>query len=340
MYELNDNLFNHRRQRHQPKLKRWRYAGLILTYRCTAACRFCYYSCSPQATGLMSAATAIEAWEGLVRIAGENAKVHITGGEPFLYFERLSEIAEQAHQLKLTGLDSVETNADWGENEREISDKLKFLDSVGLDRLKISWDPFHEEFVEFRCVQRLSTIARKVLGPERVLIRWEHYLTHPSGIRSKNEPEKHVILQEALKSDPCRFTGRAAETLGQWTAQYPVEYFQRQQCQNALLSAKGVHIDPYGNVFNGQCSGMVIGNITQKPLDALWKTWQPDQDEFWKILYLSGPCGFIDQACGIGYPLREKYASKCHLCTDIRRFFFDKSLYSPIITPKDCYGKY
>ena len=288
----------------------------------------------------MSVSTAIEAWEGLVRIAGEQAKVHITGGEPFLYFERLSEILKQAHQLKLGGLDSVETNADWGDNEHDISEKLKFLDAVGLNRLKISWDPFHEEFVEIESVQQLYTIARKVLGPKRVLIRWEHYLDHPSGIRSKNESEKYIILKDALKSDPCRFTGRAATMLGESAAQYPAVYFQPHQCQNALLSAKGVHIDPYGNVFNGQCSGMVIGNITREPLDALWKTWQPDIDDFWKILYHSGPYGFIDQAGGMGYPLREKYASKCHLCTDIRRFFFDKGLYSPIITPRDCYGKY
>jgi MoaA/NifB/PqqE/SkfB family radical SAM enzyme len=340
MHKLNVNLFNHRQQRHQPKLKYWRYAGLMLTYRCTAACRFCYYYCSPQSTGLMPVATAIEAWQGLVRIAGKNANLHITGGEPFLYFERLSEILEQAHQLRLPGLDSVETNADWGNNEQEISEKLKFLDAVGLNRLKISWDPFHEEFVELESIQRLSMIARKVLGPDRVLIRWEHYLDHPSGIRSKNEPDKYSILQNALKSDGCRFTGRAAEVLGPLAAQYPANYFRNRQCQNALLSAKGVHIDPYGNVFNGQCSGMVIGNITRKPLDELWKTWQPDRDEFWNILYHSGPYGFIDEACATGYPIREKYASKCHLCADIRRFFFDKGRYSQIITPRDCYGKY
>lgn len=288
----------------------------------------------------MSVDTAIGAWEGLVRIAGDNARVHITGGEPFLYFDRLAEILEQARRLGLGGLDSIETNADWGTNEQEISDKLHFLDSVGLDRLKVSWDPFHEEFVELSVVHRLCTVARKVLGPERVLVRWEQYLDHPSGIRNKNAAEKMIILQDTLKSDPCRFTGRAADMLGPLAPGYPARQFQPQRCQNALLSAKGIHIDPYGNVFNGQCSGMSIGNITQQPLDVLWQKWQPDQDEFWTILYHGGPFKFIEEACTLGYPIQEKYASKCHLCTDIRRFFFDKTLYSPIITPNDCYGKY
>lgn len=287
----------------------------------------------------MPTETAMAAWEGLLRIAGDTAKIHITGGEPFLYFDRLSDILTQARRLKLTGLDSIETNAQWGEDEHDISEKLKFLDAMGLDRLKISWDPFHEEFIPVESVQRLTAIARKILGPQRVLVRWEKNLDRPSGIRDKTESEKILILKNALTSDPCRFTGRAAQVLGPLAACHPPEYFQNRNCQSVLLSAKGVHIDPYGNVFNGQCSGMTIGNITHFPLDVLWQNWQPNCQDFWDVLYHNGPYGFMERACAMGYPVREKYASKCHLCTDIRRFFFDNSDYSPIIAPKDCYGR-
>jgi hypothetical protein len=127
--------------------------------------------------------------------------------------------------------------------------------------------------------------------------------------------------------------------LGPLAGHYTCEYFHGHSCRDALLSAKGVHIDPYGNVFNGQCSGMVIGNIAQTPLESLWKTWQPDRDDFWQTLYHEGPFGFLEQAGRDGYKQRQ-YASKCHLCSDIRCFFFDKKRYLPIITPKDCYGMY
>jgi len=340
MHKLDDNLFNRRRGRQESKLKLWRYAGLMLTYRCTAACRFCYYYCAPQAGGLMSTDTAIAGWEGLKRIAADNAKIHITGGEPFLYFDRLADILQQAHRLKLGGLDSVETNAAWGENEHELAEKLKFLDAVGMGRLKISWDPFHEEFVDIHHVRRLAVIGKKILGPERVFVRWEHYLEAPTGIRQKSESEKTAILKAALASDPCRFTGRAAEMLGPLINGAPGPLYRDKPCQQALLTAKGVHIDPYGHVFNGQCSGMAIGNIAQTPLEEIWRSWQPDTDDFWAILYRSGPFGFLDTAQRLGYHIQEKYASKCHLCTDIRRFFFDKRLYPPIITPDACYGRF
>ncbi|OQY07308.1 MAG: hypothetical protein B6I25_02130 [Planctomycetales bacterium 4572_13] len=338
MLKLKDNLFNARRWRNQPKLKLWRYAGLMLTYRCSAACRFCYYHCSPQASGLMPVETAIQSWEGLIRLAGDNAKVHITGGEPFLYFDRLAQILKHLSRLGLTPPDSIETNAGVWNSDSELRDQLCFLDDCGVDRLKVSWDAFHEEFVEIEKVQRFIHIAREMLGSHRVLVRWEKHLDRPTGIHQQGPDEKKTTLLAALDADSCRFTGRAAEALAPLVAAHPASDFQGRHCQKALLGSKGVHIDPYGNVFNGQCSGMVIGNVNQMPLDVLWQTFEPDRADFWTVLYEKGPFGLLERALSDGFRPRDTYASKCHLCTDIRRFFFDKGNYSTIIGPHDCYG--
>ncbi len=337
MLQLQDNLFNARQLRHQPKLKLWRYAGLMLTYRCTAACRFCYYCCGPEAGGLMSVDTAIRSWEGLVRIAGDAARVHITGGEPFLYFDRLAEICQQAHRLGLTPVDSIETNASTWSSAEALKDQLRQLDQFGLNRLKVSWDAFHEEFIDIDRVRAFISIARSVLGAERVLVRWEKHLASPTGIRQQEEQQKQAILRAALEADSCRFTGRAARELAPLAARFEPEQFQGQHCQNALLGAKGVHIDPYGNVFNGQCSGIVVGNVERTPLDSLWKTFEPDRWEFWRMLYRDGPFAMAEEARKDGFSEQKRYACKCHFCTDIRRFFFDNRRYSTIIAPYDCY---
>ncbi|MBP8604381.1 MAG: hypothetical protein KBI46_00885 [Phycisphaerae bacterium] len=337
--DLQDNAFNAGRMRHQPQLKLWRYAGLMLTYRCTAACRFCYYYCSPQAGGLMTADTAIAAWQGLIRIAGKDARVHITGGEPFLCFDRLAEICRLACRLGLTPIDSIETNGFCSGSDKELSEKLQFLNDCGLERLKISWDPFHEEYIDIEQVKRTVFIARRILGPQRVLVRWEKYLSAPSGIRQQSQAQRQAVLQRALADDVCRFTGRAAEALAHLAPQQPLTQFSDKNCRNALLSAKGVHIDPDGNVFVGQCSGMILGNVGRTPLDVIWKNWQPDRGDFWGVLYDKGPFGFLEKAQKQGFHPRSQYASKCHLCTDIRRFFFDNQFFSTIIGPSDCYGR-
>lgn len=286
----------------------------------------------------MSVDTAIASWEGLVRIAGDHAKVHITGGEPFLFFDRLAQICEQAAKLGLTPVDSIETNAGVFENETDLKGKLHLLDRCGLSRLKISWDAFHEEFVDLEKVRQFIAISQNVLGPDRVLVRWEKHLDNPTGVRKQNEGQKKQILLEAMKADSCRFTGRAADILAPLIAQYASGVFQGRDCQKALLGSKGVHIDPFGNVFNGQCSGMILGNVLRTPLDILWKSFQPDRQDFWSTLYEKGPFGWLRLTCQKGYSVRTHYASKCHLCTDIRRFFFDKGIYSQIIGPSDCYN--
>ncbi|MHC5083281.1 MAG: radical SAM protein [Planctomycetota bacterium] len=339
MLDLNDNLYNARHRRDQPKLKRWKYAGLMLTYKCTAACQFCYYYCSPKAGGLMSTETALNAWKSLIAISGAGARVHITGGEPFLYFDRMLDILKSAQNEGLAGLDYIETNGSWAACDKNVTEKIRLLNDRGMNRLKISWDPFHEEFVRIDRVKRLISIARDILDHENVLVRWEKHLDHPTGIADMNPDQKKHIYRQALDTDSCRFTGRASDLLAEMSATHPPEYFQNKNCKNALLASKGVHIDPAGNVFNGQCSGMIVGNVHEKPLHELWKSFEPDTQPFWKTLYHHGPAGFIDQAVADGYQLRSAYASKCHLCADIRRFFFDKRLNWPIIGPLECYSR-
>lgn len=338
MLELQDNLFNVRQGRDQAKLKLWRYAGLMLTYRCSAACRFCYYYCSPRSQGLMSVATAIESWQGLVRIAGRHAKVHITGGEPFLYFERLAEVCKAAQQQGLSPVDSIETNAGVWENQADLTEQLRFLDACGLNRIKVSWDIFHEEFIDIEKVRQFIRISRSILGPERVLVRWEKHLDRPTGIRRMDADEQKAAFLAAIETDSCRFTGRAAEKMAPLRARHKPQAFDGQHCQQALLGAKGVHIDPYGNVFSGQCSGMIVGNVNQTPLDVLWKTFEPDRMEFWKALYEKGPLGLLETGAGRDFRPQPQYAGKCHLCADIRSFFFDTGRDSMIIGPNDCYG--
>jgi MoaA/NifB/PqqE/SkfB family radical SAM enzyme len=337
--DILSNKYNRQAVRGQPMLKLWRYAGLILTYRCSASCAFCYYCCGPDKAGLMEVDTAIEAWQGLVRLAGSAAKIHLTGGEPFLYFERLSQIVEQAWRQNLRGLEYIETNASWAINTTEIRDRLKFLDANGLEKLKISWDIFHAEFIDIETVLRLKEVAEEVLGQDRVLVRWQRYLQEPVRIRGLEIEEKKDVYCQALRQDSCRFTGRAAFQLAGLIADLPAAAFSGRNCKSEILGAKGVHIDPYGNVFSGQCSGIAVGNVRQMPLDEIWCQFEPAQSLFWQTLANSGPLGFLQQAQEAGYVPLTQYASKCHFCTHLRRFFFDKRLFWPIITPEECYSE-
>lgn len=337
MIDIRHNRYNARLLRSEPKLKVWRYAGLMLTYRCSAACRFCYYTCGPTAGGLMPVEMALDAWRSLVSLAGPRAGLHVTGGEPFLYFDHLAQLLSRARAEGLPPLDSLETNGSWAQSPAEIRQKLAFLKSVNLRELKISYDPFHAEFIDVETIRQLKALAAEVLGPERVNVKWQKYLDNPVPY-SRYLPTGQVELcRQILREDRCRFTGRAAQQIAPLLADRPADRFTSLSCEKAILGARGVHVDPYGNVFSGQCSGIIVGNLNTSSLEDLWRTFDPPGLPFWDTLFQQGPAGFRQEAGAAGYPADRMYASKCHLCSDIRRFFFDKRRHLTIIGPIDCY---
>jgi len=338
MTELSENIYNSQLARNEPKLKLWRSAGLLLTYKCNCACEFCYYSCCPDKNGLMPVDMAISAWQSLKILAGDSAKIHITGGEPFLYWDRLEEILEEAGSQKLGKVDLIETNGFWATNEKIIRERLKRLDELGMERLKISTDPFHQEYVDIEPIRRLAEIATEILGPDRVLVRWRKYLEKPTKMKDISSDERKQEYISAMDDYPCRFTGRAAGRLAELVASKPIDALALVNCKLDLLAAKGVHIDPFGNVFSGRCSGIIIGNIMRTRLEDIWKQFGPAGNEFINTLFNLGPYGLLKEAVKLGYKKAKFYASKCHLCMHIRQCFFEKSLGKLIIGPAECYS--
>jgi MoaA/NifB/PqqE/SkfB family radical SAM enzyme len=337
MNRLSDNMYNMKLSRSEPKFKLWTSAGLLLTYKCNCACEFCYYNCSPEKGGLMTTETAVSAWRSLKNLAGDKAKVHITGGEPFLYWDRLCEILTQAKEQKLGPVDLIETNGFWATDEKTVTERLEALDELGMRRLKISCDPFHQEYVDIALVRRLAQVGTSLLGPKRLQVHWRKYLDAPMDLSDLSQAQKEQVYIKAMSDYPCRFTGRAGGIPAELGASRSVEELAATNCKAAFLGAKGVHIDPYGNVFSGTCSGIILGNVSEMSLEHIWEQFRPENSETIEILFSLGPAGLLQQAQRLGYQPAKLYASKCHLCTDIRQFFFEKGLHKSTVGPAQCY---
>lgn len=337
MYELSENIYNKQVGRHEPKFRLWRSAGLLLTYKCNCSCEFCYYNCGPDKNGLVSVDTALSSWQSTKNLAGDAAKIHITGGEPFLYFDHLLQILEEAGKQKLGKVDLIETNGFWATSEETIKQRLKVLDELGMLRLKISTDPFHQEYVDMESVRLLADIATETLGPDRVMVRWQKYLENPVEMMGLSAAERKQQYIRAMNDYRCRFTGRACRELTELVTGTSIEDLTSMTCKSDFLGAKGVHIDPFGNVFSSTCSGIIIGNVNRKPLEEIWKQFHPANNGFINKLFNLGPAGFLNKAIELGYKAAENYASKCHLCTSIRQFYFDNGYEKSIIGPDECY---
>ncbi len=338
MLDLSENVYNCGLSRDEPKFKLWRSVGLMLTYKCNAACEFCYYHCSPDKGGLMPVETCLATWRSLQTIAGDRAKVHLTGGEPFLYWDHLVEILRKAREQSLGPVDLIETNGFWATDDRLVRERLSLLTSLGMDRLKVSVDPFHQEYVDAEAVERLASLAVDILGSDRIMVRWEEYLDEPADLRRLSQAERDRAYVMAYQEYPFRFTGRAAGHPAHLLASRPASELVHMNCLTSFLGAKGVHIDPYGNVFSGTCSGMMLGNVNRTPLEEIWKEFQPGGDGPVGILCEKGPCGLLEEALNLGYEELPAYADKCHLCTHTRQFLFENGLWQSVLGPPDCYA--
>ncbi len=282
--------------------------------------------------------TVISAWQSLKILADDNAKIHITGGEAFLYWDHLQEILEQAKKQNMGKVDLIETNGFWATTDKIIKQRLKRLDELGMYRFKISTDPFHQEYVDIEPVRRLAEIAIEMLGHKRVLVRWRKYLEKPIEMKDITPAERRQQYINAINDYPCRFTGRAAGKLAGLVASKPIEILAAMNCKSDFLGAKGVHIDPYGNVFSGTCSGIIFGNVNQIKLEDIWKQFHPGKNDFINILSNSGPYGLLERAEKLGYKKAKVYAGKCHLCTSIRQFFYENGIEKSTVGPEDCYA--
>lgn len=347
MLELSGNIYNRDLARSEPKFKRWRSAGLLLTYKCNAACEFCYYHCSPAKGGLMPVKTCLAAWRSLKVLAGDTARIHLTGGEPFLHWDHLVAILEEGKRENLGPVDLIETNGFWATSDQLIADRLEALSASGVRRLKISVDPFHQEYVDIESARLLARVAKERLGSDRVQVRWEKYLSADGNGWQRQakladgspavRTERDRVYVDTYREHPFRFTGRAAGHLAQLLASKPAAAFAGANCMADFLGAKGVHIDPYGHVFSGTCSGIVIGNVKEEPLEEIWKQFHPHHGEFIKTLCEKGPSGLLEEAESLGYERLEAYADKCHLCTHLRQFLWESGTETRVVGPAECY---
>lgn len=328
----------------QGELAEWEFAGLLLTYWCNARCAFCYVFGGPDRGGEMPVERAVELWGGLDRLAAASGKVmriHLAGGEPFGDWPRLLAVLRAARQAGLTPPDNVETNAFWATDDELTRARLEELEALGVRMLVVSADVYHQEFVPFDRVRRCVETARAVLGPGRVRVRWWDFFNQPLDLTSASADQKRRAFDAALRRHQDRVTGRAALRVAHLMPRQPAARFCGEDCAKSVLGSRHVHIDGYGNIFPGVCSGIILGNAASAPIDEVWHDvachWQ--DNPVVGVLVSGGSYELMQRVKALGFEESpEGYASKCHLCASVRQFLFERRVWPAFVGPAECYA--
>ena len=121
--------------------------GLMLTYRCTAACPRCVVEAGPHRTEEMRLDQATD-WIRQARTYrdGHVVGLALTGGEPFYILDKLTRVVELARAEGF--LISVVTNAYWAASEEAALDVLGGLPAIQM--VSISTDAYHLKAIPFQ----------------------------------------------------------------------------------------------------------------------------------------------------------------------------------------------
>ncbi len=283
---------------------------LLLTYRCEHECDHCFVWGSPRATGTMTLDLIRAILEGACRM-GTVRVVYFEGGEPFLYYPLLAEGMLLAAQA---GFDTgVVTNAYWAIGDEEAEGALRPLGALRLVDLTLSTDLFHGEEAETPEYRHARDAALR--------------LGLAVGAISIAQP----CAEQPAAAGPIRYRGRAAEKLAGGMPRQPWETLK--ECPHENLADPGrVHIDALGNVH--LCQGLLLGNVRERPLDALFAAYDPPAHPIVGPLLAGGPAALVRR---YDLPHEDGYVEGCHLCYRAREALRER--FPNLLGPGQVYGE-
>ena len=318
-------------------ISRLQSGGLITTYRCTSRCRHCLYACSPRwSRHYMDPKTAAENLR-IMKSLGCSS-LHIGGGEPFTDIAALEAVMRVA-AAEQVAVEYIETNSSWFRGEESAVEILHSLKAYGLDMLLVSISPYHNEFIPFRHVKGVISACRKaglsvypwVQGFYADLDALEDGRPH-----SLEEYGTH-FGQDYPDRIPQRYwihPGGRALSLGRHHPSLSLERIVNTPygCSE-LADTTHFHPYPFGNYIPALCSGLAIrASDLRRPL-------REQEYPIINTLYREGMGGLLKIASEeYGFRADEEYASKCHLCLQIRQFLvLEKGMVSRELQPGEFY---
>lgn len=231
---------------------------IIYTYKCNIECKHCCFSCSSLRNEKINFDSIISILNEAKKIASIK-NISFSGGEVFLFWDEILELIKVCKRNSFNV--SCTTNGSWGRDYEDAKNKLRNLKRNGLDKLIISYDKFHSEFVKadvIRNIIRLCNIMNIEVEINSVIT---NNINEDLGLGED-------ILEIPVRKIKCMPLGRAKnldETL----------FYKKNNIYNFRCASltKQITIYPDGNIF--PCCSMnctynkkfLLGNIYNNSLN-------------------------------------------------------------------------
>jgi len=297
-----------------------------VTYLCNLKCKHCQLGEEEERKKFPSHIDQNLAVE-IVRKVGKKynpESVMTFGGEPLLYPEIVYAIHEEATRVGIPVRDVI-TNGFWSRKIEKIQEIANNLVKSGVNKVSISVDCFHQEFVPLETVKKA---VESLLKAGMAHVSWD-----PCWVVSKDHDNPHnrktrAILEE-LKDLPVKSgEGNTAQPEGRATL-WLKDFLPRRtrtpkgKCGDIpyteeLDSVKTIYVEPDGRI--AVCKELYIGNASETDIIDIIERYDPFKIPEAKAIITSGTKGLLKWAMTKGLePDPEGYYNICHMCTDIRK---------------------
>ncbi|MDP6356511.1 MAG: radical SAM protein [Planctomycetota bacterium] len=315
--------------------------GIILTYQCSIACKHCLFSCSPRREPkVMETDDCVEYLREFHKLGRET---HLAGGEPFLFWERLIEIARKAGDESVP-IHCVETNGFWCVSDEITERRLGALKEAGVLGLKVSADPYHQAFVPAKNLVRAARIGLEIFGQDNVDVGGyspdPEYLEGLAGISAEEDK-----LRAYVRNRPPRMTGTSFRQLAKYLDPVPLDQMDLERpwgnladpsntCERGWDLTLEVHVDPYDNIQTN--CGVILGNAKLRPLsEVVAGNVTASPNPVIDALISRGVSGLLEVAKSKGYSPKDSYPQKCFLCCEARQYL--RRFYPDTLGPDEVY---
>jgi MoaA/NifB/PqqE/SkfB family radical SAM enzyme len=287
--------------------------GIILAARCNASCEHCSKNYGPRRTELLELSEILRFMdEAAATNTDAELGFDLTGGEPFLDFDRL--VAVTRNGTRLGAAVSCVTNAFWARSDDLARSRLEVLRAAGLTHLSVSVSRFHQRFVPLHRAER----ALRIAGELRMS-------TELKGAVTKADLRKGAALSKwkrTLDADKINIFP-ILPYLREGAVIPEAEYYRLPDLPR--LPCPGEEICIYTDGVVRSCCGpgvggsfLAIGDV-QTPMQEIRQAFLHGAKQ--EILRQHGPIHFAERAAelGMAHKLRKAYAGPCDLCVHISR---------------------
>ncbi len=287
-----------------------------ITYRCPLRCSHCCFSSDMTFIAHLSAEEILAAIDDAARIDSVG-RLDFVGGDPFLHPDIMERAFRHARSYGIGS--AVVTSAFWATTEARALSLLTPLAAAGLERLTISYDDQHAEYLKESSVVHAYRAAKElglevkiavVVGPDTRIDG--AYIARLLGLPEGGGGQAH-IYETFINS-----TGRALENISE-------EEMERRRASArgykgpCLSMLRQFSVNPDGKVL--ACCGVIpyrdglgIGELGKESLDTMIRNAYADPVMQW--LAFEGPVAMLRQiTAGTERPcVDDDFDGICNAC--------------------------